>query len=399
MKNTKRTPKIICLTLVLLGIYFTSISNIFAQRGSRFNAEIRCEVKNLEGENEEWTVTAECLSTYRWWYVDEKCYLTTGYSFASISGTGNSTSDFGFQSPHSPDEQHDLAWAEYKFTFDMPDGYSDKSFTLDLRDANWSGNYYPHDIYIRYDVDSGALDRKIAGGSYSTLNEDSIWGIYGISQPNQEAFQPTKSESFSCSNPNVDGQNPIFIWSPSRHVDPGLIKYKIYRNLYDGKTIIATDLVAHDWTDLTWTDEEVVIESDGNHFSYYCIAYTGQSPESDASNLAHINGLYSQKPLTEDDEIKTSIIDTLNVCRLILSAHPNPFNPLTSIFYIIPTEGYVHISIYNITGQRVKELVDENEPAGVYQTYFSGQALAGGVYLVRLQFNDKYLTKKILLFK
>ncbi|HDQ00173.1 MAG TPA: hypothetical protein ENN22_13465 [bacterium] len=85
-----------------------------------------CEVINLEYEDENWTVTATCQSTYRWYYINDACYLTTGYTFASIQGMGNSYCYIGFKSPHGSDAQHDLAWAEYEFTFEMPDGYSDK---------------------------------------------------------------------------------------------------------------------------------------------------------------------------------------------------------------------------------------------------------------------------------
>jgi len=82
-----------------------------------------------------------------------------------------------------------------------------------------------------------------------------------------------------------------------------------------------------------------------------------------------------------------------------LSAHPNPFNPTTSISFNIPSEGFFRIDIYNITGQRIAEIVNERKSAGMYHVHFNGQALAGGIYLVRLQFGDQVLTKKILLFK
>jgi len=377
MKKTKRTLKIICLTLVLIGIYLTSSSNLLAQRGSRYNGEIMCEVKNLEGEDEEWIVTAECLSTYRWWYVNDACYLTTGYSFASVSGKGNHYGYDGFQSPHSPDYQHDLAWAEYEFTFDMPDGYSDKSFTLDLRDADWSGNYDPPDIYIRYDVDSGVLDRKIGeGGTYSSLNEDSIWEIYGISQPNQEAFQPTEPRNFTCTNPTETKAHPNFTWEQPAWpygARTMTVYYKIFRNNRE---------VDNNITTCSWTDPDVVIMPGGDELTYYAKAYLAHSPDSDPSNSASINGslakqLTEQQFPTDKDEQLTDKVNLIS-----LSAYPNPFNPTTTISFNIPSEGLVRIDIYNITGQRIADIVNERKSAGIYHLHFNGQALAGGIYLV-----------------
>lgn len=69
--------------------------------------------------------------------------------------------------------------------------------------------------------------------------------------------------------------------------------------------------------------------------------------------------------------------------------YPNPFNPTTSINYQLPKTGLVNISVYNIIGQKIKTLLNEQKPAGAYQVIWDGTDQAGkqvssGVYLYRL---------------
>lgn len=61
--------------------------------------------------------------------------------------------------------------------------------------------------------------------------------------------------------------------------------------------------------------------------------------------------------------------------------YPNPFNPSTTIDYSIPVESFVSISVYNLLGQEVKQLVNENMDAGFYQANFDAGELSSGVYI------------------
>jgi hypothetical protein len=83
---------------------------------------------------------------------------------------------------------------------------------------------------------------------------------------------------------------------------------------------------------------------------------------------------------------------------------PNPFNPVTTIKYFLPRRSHVTIEIYNLLGQKVRTLVDRDEPAGLYTatwdgTDSSGKPVATGVYLYRLHAGDFVETKKMLLLK
>jgi hypothetical protein len=83
---------------------------------------------------------------------------------------------------------------------------------------------------------------------------------------------------------------------------------------------------------------------------------------------------------------------------------PNPFNPSTKVAYDVPTAGNVEITVFNVLGQRVTNLVNGYQDAGSYEVIWDGKddtgdPVASGVYFYRIkteQFND---TKKMLLLK
>jgi hypothetical protein len=80
--------------------------------------------------------------------------------------------------------------------------------------------------------------------------------------------------------------------------------------------------------------------------------------------------------------------------------YPNPFNPLTKIGYFIPHSSYVNLTIYDISGQQVRTLVQEWESAGKKWTLWDGRdqfgkKVASGVYIYRLAAKGSILTKKM----
>jgi phosphatidylserine/phosphatidylglycerophosphate/cardiolipin synthase-like enzyme len=64
--------------------------------------------------------------------------------------------------------------------------------------------------------------------------------------------------------------------------------------------------------------------------------------------------------------------------------YPNPFNPVTNITYIIPVDGMVRLDLFNILGQYIKQIVDEEQSAGRYSVTISASDLPSGMYFYRL---------------
>ncbi len=84
--------------------------------------------------------------------------------------------------------------------------------------------------------------------------------------------------------------------------------------------------------------------------------------------------------------------------------YPNPFNPATTIRFGLPQESKVRLTVYNILGQKVKELADEVLPAGYHTVRWDGRTAQGsraasGLYLYRLETPQGSLTRKMLLVK
>jgi hypothetical protein len=64
--------------------------------------------------------------------------------------------------------------------------------------------------------------------------------------------------------------------------------------------------------------------------------------------------------------------------------YPNPFNPSTKISYQLPTEGLVHLEVYDIMGRTLTTLVNEEKPAGQFTATFDASQLPSGIYFYRL---------------
>jgi flagellar hook assembly protein FlgD len=85
--------------------------------------------------------------------------------------------------------------------------------------------------------------------------------------------------------------------------------------------------------------------------------------------------------------------------------YPNPFNPITTIAYQVPPPGgMVSIQVYNVLGQRVATLVDEQVAPGFYTTMWTGinsrgNQVSSGMYFVQMRAQNFVQTRKLLLLK
>lgn len=83
----------------------------------------------------------------------------------------------------------------------------------------------------------------------------------------------------------------------------------------------------------------------------------------------------------------------------IISAYPNPFNPATTFSYTLKNSGRVKLSIYDIRGRLVENLVNSFKPAGRYNVTFGGNHLASGIYIYRFETDMFVKTDKLMLIK
>ncbi len=79
--------------------------------------------------------------------------------------------------------------------------------------------------------------------------------------------------------------------------------------------------------------------------------------------------------------------------------YPNPFNPMTTVSFSLPSAGHVRIGLYDVAGRLVRTLVDGTREAGQHQVTLDGTGLASGIYMVRMVSNGVDVTKRITLLK
>lgn len=84
--------------------------------------------------------------------------------------------------------------------------------------------------------------------------------------------------------------------------------------------------------------------------------------------------------------------------------YPNPFNASTRISYALKNTGFVTLKIYDLLGNRVRTLFEGEQASGLYEIYWNGtdsqeSPVPSGIYMIRLEFDQWVLTRKMVLVK
>lgn len=103
----------------------------------------------------------------------------------------------------------------------------------------------------------------------------------------------------------------------------------------------------------------------------------------------------SSSVVTSVEETEGSLPDTFTLSQNF----PNPFNPSTVISYQIPVTAEIRLEIFNMLGQSVALLVNEQKAAGLHTVNFDASSLSSGIYIYRIQSNNFNQSKKMLLIK
>jgi N-acetylneuraminic acid mutarotase len=79
--------------------------------------------------------------------------------------------------------------------------------------------------------------------------------------------------------------------------------------------------------------------------------------------------------------------------------YPNPFNPTTKIKYQLPVQSFVTLKVYDVLGNEIAILVNEEKPVGSYEIDFKASSLPSGIYFYKLQAGSFLQIKKMVLLK
>ena len=97
----------------------------------------------------------------------------------------------------------------------------------------------------------------------------------------------------------------------------------------------------------------------------------------------------------------TSLIDDKLILDgfILAQNYPNPFNPSTIISFSIPSSGFTSLKIYDVLGNEVATLVNEEKPAGNYEVRLNASSLTSGTYFYKLSAGSFTEVKKMILVK
>ena len=93
------------------------------------------------------------------------------------------------------------------------------------------------------------------------------------------------------------------------------------------------------------------------------------------------------------------LVETTPYKTEIVSTFPNPFNPSTKINFNIDKKQYINLSIYDINGKLIKNLIDKEMLVGSHSILWSPNNISSGVYIVSLTTNSANLTSKAVYIK
>ena len=110
------------------------------------------------------------------------------------------------------------------------------------------------------------------------------------------------------------------------------------------------------------------------------------------------DGLYVIKNdlITTVDDNK---INTFPEDFVLFQNYPNPFNPVTSIQYAVNSRQFITLKVYDILGNEIETLVNEEKPAGTFEVTWYAEGLPSGVYFYQLKAGSFIETKKMVLLR
>ena len=108
--------------------------------------------------------------------------------------------------------------------------------------------------------------------------------------------------------------------------------------------------------------------------------------------IIHKSGHYTETDLS-------SSLDLLPENFILYQNYPNPFNPTTNIKFSVPHLSSVSISIFNIRGALIEEVINKVYEPGHYIISIDAQKYASGIYMYRMETENSVHTKKCIIIK
>ncbi len=118
-----------------------------------------------------------------------------------------------------------------------------------------------------------------------------------------------------------------------------------------------------------------------------------------SNNESQWAGLWEAEIWGPDQTTENVVVNKIPADFNLEQNYPNPFNPTTTIKFNVPSDQHVRINVYNIIGEMVTELANNNYSAGNYAVEFNAANLPSGIYIYRLESQSFTSVRKMILMK
>jgi len=264
---------------------------------------------------------------------------------------------------------------------------------VDLED-NCNAIFINNTIVYNVAPFGGGIDCEV--NSNPTFRNSILWGNIGTVNGNQVHLfsEDSDPDFYYC---NVEGDSSDFgVWyggstyftytgtyENNMNSNPDFTTYNQYIYLLDDLSPCIDagdpDVIYNDIEDLTnpgfalWPSKGTLRNDIGTYGGPYALSY----------------------------ETSTGIVNESNVVQRfnLKQNYPNPYNPSTKIKFTILELRFTTLKVYDVLGNEIATLVNEEKPAGEYEIEFSGEGLTSGIYFYQLKSGSFVETKKMILMK
>ena len=271
--------------------------------------------------------------------------------------------------------------------------------------ANWEASVGATGYYLDVATDASftvyltGFENKDVGDvlTYSVTAEEAIDHYYRLRAYNANGTSgnsnvivvsgstlPVELSSFTA---QFNGSSPILCWTTQS--ESGNAGWNVYRSESDNTEDIVQinyDLIPGAGstsipTDYSFEDEYDVVPNNTYYYWIESVDYSGETC------------LYGSISLLIPEE---GTAPELPQKTVLIGNYPNPFNPNTTISFMVKEDETAHLSIFNIKGQQVENIRFE---AGIYNYLWEASSYASGVYLYKLQSKSFSEIRKMILMK
>ena len=220
--------------------------------------------------------------------------------------------------------------------------------------------------------------------------------IFKITEPMNNAY-------IKITDQTID-DTLVFRWKPSFDAEGDTITYK-YSGTWGLASISVPYVKNSTETKIAYIDIYNSIDQSGLDSWTESSQISGEWAISACSGMYCVPSENGPFNLTISENV-LNLLDNADLPNqyALLPNYPNPFNPQTTIDYQIPEAGHVTIDIFDLRGQKIRSLINQNINAGYHSVVWDGNdesanPISSGVYLYRILTDEFVNTRKMILMR